>query len=228
MLYNAKGTFDYNSLVKEHLPLVKKIASGIYKKINFMVELDDLVQCGTVGLIEALQKYVPDNTAKFETYATTRIRGAILDELRKNDHLSQEDRQLYKTIENSAKKLENKLSRRPTTKEVIESCGISTNDYFEVLNKNQTYSFISMHENEECLDIKSEEESIEEKVSQKEMLKLITKKISELSEKEQIVMQLIYVEDLDSKEVAYVMKITPARVSQIHSQAIQRLKNSIK
>jgi RNA polymerase sigma factor for flagellar operon FliA len=225
MLYSAKGQLDYAQLAEQYMPLVKKIASSIYKKINFAVELDDLVQSGSIGLMDSFHRYVSTDKAKFETYASTKIRGSILDQLRKDDHLTQEDRQLYKSIEAETKSLISKNSKKPSDIEVAKSCGIDLEAYFKVINRNHINSFVSIEENEEVFEVKDDSETPDLIFQRKELVKRIAEKISLLSEKEQILMQLIYVEDLDAKEVAYIMDISPARVSQMHSKAIQNLKN---
>lgn len=224
MVYSMKEQIDYTALVKQYMPLVKKIASSIYRKINFAVELDDLVQSGSMGLMDSLHKYIATDKAKFETYASTKIRGSILDQLRKNDHLSQEDRQLYKLIDETSKNLLIKNGSKPTDKEIAESCGIDIEDYFKVMNRNYVNSLVSIEENEEVYEISDGAETPDAIFQKKEMVKKISDKINLLSDREQILMQLLYVDDLDAKEAAYVMELTPARVSQIHTQAINRLK----
>ncbi len=226
LVYTNKCQLDYSGLIKEYMPLVKKVSSTIHRKINYTVELDDLIQSGYIGLIEALQKYVPTDQAKFETYAIMRIKGNIIDDLRKNDHLTQEDRSIYKKIEDATNKLLKETDKKPQAEAIAQSCGISTDDYFAVLNKNHVHSFLSYEESTEYLEV-SNDDNVEDNVQKKEMMKLISKEIGNLPEKEQTVMQLIYVEDLDAKEVAYVMKITPARVSQLHAKALQQLKSSL-
>lgn len=226
LVYTNKCQLDYSSLIKEYMPLVKKVSSAIHRKINYTVELDDIIQSGYIGLIEALQKYVPTDQAKFETYAIMRIKGNIIDDLRKNDHLSQEDRALYKKIEDATNSLLRQSNQKPQAEMIAQTCGISTDDYFSVLNKNHIHSFLSYEESTEYLEV-SNNDSVEDNIQKKEMMRLISREIGNLPEKEQTVMQLIYVEDLDAKEVAYVMKITPARVSQLHAKALQQIKSSL-
>lgn len=225
MVYSMKEQINYTALVQQYMPLVKKIASSIYRKINFAVELDDLVQSGSIGLMDSLHKYIASDKAKFETYASTKIRGSILDQLRKDDHLSQEDRQLYKLIDEKSKVLFLKNNTKPTEKEIAEFCGISIEDYFKVINRNYVNAFISIEDNEDAYEVKDNSETPEMVFQKKEMIKKVAEKITLLSEREQILMQLLYVEDLDAKEAAYVMNLTPARVSQIHSQAIKSLRD---
>jgi RNA polymerase sigma factor for flagellar operon FliA len=220
-----KQQIDYTVLAQQYMPLVKKIASSIYKKINFAVDLDDLIQSGSIGLMDSLHKYVASDKAKFETYASTKIRGSILDQLRKDDHLSQEDRQLYKLIEDTTKSLSLKNNTKPTEKQIAEACGIHINDYFKIIQRNYINYFISIEEDEEAYEIKDEAENPEMIFQKKEMIKKVAEKITLLSDREQILMQLLYVEDLDAKEAAYVMELTPARVSQLHAQAIKSLKD---
>ncbi len=222
LVYNKKQ-LDYSGLIKEYMPLVKKVSLSIHKKINFTVELDDLIQSGYIGLMEALKKYVPTDNAKFETYAITRIKGSILDDLRKNDHLSQDDRSLYRKIEETTQSLIKNNKNKPTASEIAENCGITIEDYFSVLNKNHVHSVISFEDNEDYLTVSSEDD-VEEGIRKKQLMKLVSKEIGKLNEKEQILMQLLYVEDLDAKEAAYVMEITPARVSQMHTKILQQLK----
>lgn len=227
-MYNAKGKLDNRTLVEQYLPLVKKIASGIYKKINFTIELDDLIQCGTIGLMDALHKYQPNDSATFETYATTRIRGSIMDELRRNDHLSQEDRQLFRTIQEHTKNLQGKGNYRPTEAEVAEAAGVSIDDYFSVMTKNEVHSFVSLDEHEEAIQISSEEEEVEVTIHKKQLMRVVANGIKRLNEKEQVMMQLMYVEELTAKEAAFVMELTPARISQMHAAAIKKLQEHCK
>ncbi len=226
LVYNNKCQLDYSGLIKDYMPLVKKVAVAVHRKINYTVELDDLIQSGYIGLMEALKKYVPNDNAKFETYAITRIRGSILDDLRKNDHLSQEDRGLYRKIEAATSNLLKDNHSKPNATEIAESCGISVDEYFEVINKNHVHSVLSFEEADEYTQVSSSDD-VEEQTKKKELMKLISKEIKNLTEKEQVVMHLLYIEDLDAKEAAYVMKLTPARVSQIHAKIIQQLKTNL-
>lgn len=228
MLYNSTGKINNQDIVLTYMPLVKKVALSVYKKIQFTVELDELIQCGVIGLMDALQKYVKMDSAKFETYASSRIRGSIIDELRRADHLTQEDRQAYRLIEEKTQELEGKLKKKPTEGQIAQACGLSLDDYFEVLKRNHLFYFLSAQENEEeSLTVADDRENVEEAVYKNQLMTKISQHLDELPEKERLVMHLVYVEDLDAKEVAFVMKITPARVSQLQSQAIARLKASM-
>lgn len=229
MLYTSKGhiEFDSSKLITEYMPLVQKIASGIYKKINFTIELNELIQSGYLGLIDATSKYVKIDSAQFETYATTRIRGSILDELRKNDHLNQEERQLYKKIQAAIHKLSSNTNYKPIDLDISNYCNISLEEYYDLINKNNINYFVSLDNEIMAEDIPDDTKNLESQLQRKELLNQISSHIKELSDKEQLVMQLIYVEDLDSKEVALILNITPARVSQIHAQAILKLKSKL-
>lgn len=228
MLYNSTGKINNQDMMLKYMPLVKKVALSIHKKIQFTVELEELVQCGVIGLIDAFQKYVQMDSAKFETYATTRVKGSIIDELRRRDHLTQDDRQSYRLIELNTQKLEATLKRKPLDTEIAASCEITLPKYFEVLRRNNLFYFLSSQENEEeTFAVIDESDSLEDKVYKKQLVNKIALHIDTLPENEKLIMHLIYVEDLDAKEVAYVMKITPARVSQLQSQAITRLKLSM-
>ena len=232
-MYNQKGKLQKNpkeELILLHMPLVKKIANNMYKKINFLMDLDDLISVGTLGLMDAVQKYVEMDTAKFETYATIKIKGFILDELRRQDPLNQEERQIKKRID-SIKQENPKIKEQ----ELIAKLNIDVELYQQVLIKDQFSYMISVEENidkedseKSILQIKDESQNIENDLYKKELINNIAKCIDKLDEKEQIVMQLIYVEDLDAKDVAYVLKISPARVSQIHAKSIEKIKLMIR
>lgn len=227
-MYDARGKLNSEDLILNYMPLVKKVALSVYKQINFAIELDELIGCGTLGLMDSLSNYVQMDNAKFETYATTRIRGSILDKIRQNDHLTQDDRTLFNKVSKATQFLYNKTKAVPTAQEIAQYCNISVNEYFEILHKNQIYSFVSMEEStNECMDVPMESHAPDEQVYKKQLVEKITVCIDTLPEKEKAVMHFIYVEDLDAKDVAYIMKITPARVSQLHAQALHIIKQKL-
>ena len=196
-MYNQKGKLQKNpkeELILLHMPLVKKIANNMYKKINFLMDLDDLISVGTLGLMDAVQKYVEMDTAKFETYATIKIKGFILDELRRQDPLNQEERQIKKRID-SIKQENPKIKEQ----ELIAKLNIDVELYQQVLIKDQFSYMVSVEENidkedseKSILQIKDESQNIENDLYKKELINSISKCIDKLDEKEQIVMQLIY------------------------------------
>ena len=196
-MYNQKGKLQKNpkeELILLHMPLVKKIANNMYKKINFLMDLNDLISVGTLCLMDAVQKYVEMHTAKFETYATIKIKGFILDELRRQDPLNQEERQIKKRID-SIKQENPKIKEQ----ELIAKLNIDVELYQQVLIKDQFSYMVSVEENidkedseKSILQIKDESQNIENDLYKKELINSISKCIDKLDEKEQIVMQLIY------------------------------------
>lgn len=224
IMYSSKGCLTKTDQATLYLPLVKRIAGAIHKQINFMLELDDLIQIGTLGLLEALHKYTTKEGSTFETYAQIKIKGFILDELRKNDHLSQDDRTKYKTIQKSIKKLYNSQLSKPTDAEIAKESNLTLQEYFSVMQKNHSYSYVSNEEqNEELLNAPSEY-NIEDSIQKKELLKNILSSIEKLNDQEKLIMQLIYAEDCQANEVAEIIGISKARVSQIHTSCISKLK----
>ena len=197
-------TKSKKDLVIEHLPLVKKVASRIYNRIpEGVVEFDELVNTGVIGLIKAIERY-DENKAKFSTYAYIKIRGEILDYLRKLDFLPRSVREKQKNGDNS-----------------------------EI--KDEIVAFLSIEEklfgNSERYTLKdtltSDDPEPEELVLKKEAKELLASAISKLSEKEQLILQLIFVEELDLKSISEILGVSVSRISQIKSGAIKKLKKML-
>ena len=134
-MYTAKGQLDRNALIKQYQPLVRRLAHHMMAKLPPSVEVDDLIQVGLIGLADALTRYEASQGVQFETFASQRIRGAMLDELRENDWMSRGSRKSQKDIETAMRKVEHKLGRTPKESEIAAELGLSLEDYQSLLSK---------------------------------------------------------------------------------------------
>ena len=223
-------------LIIEHIPYVKHIVHRIAIHLPSSVEIEDLINVGIIGLIEAADRYDPARDNKFATYAAFRIRGAVLSELRSRDFLSRGNRRRAREVETAYLKLEQRLGTEVGDDEVANELGVSVGELNQ-LKKLSRMSFISLEEigflskNEKkklmsCL-IDSDDEDPLGVAGLKEIRRAMAQAIEKLSEKERLVVSLYYWEELTMKEIGAVLEITESRVSQIHSQAIGRLRKKL-
>lgn len=234
MLYGNKGTIKSSKqdLIKQHLPLVKKIAQTLNKKLHYLAELDDLIQCGLIGLLDALEKFQQTGAAQFETYASTRIYGAMVDELRKLDNLTQDDRSQLKKIDKAMSSLETRKGSAATDIEIAKECEMSVEQYHELLQLKTRSTLLSKDESEEMSayvnERPSEAKTPEVTLEIKQIKYQIVDAIDTLPEREKILMSLYYDEEFTFKEIAGILELTEARVSQLHTQAINRLRTKMR
>lgn len=233
-------------VVKEYVPLVKFIAKKFFSKIPRGMELDELVSCGVIGLIDAIKKFNPSKKNKFKTYAEFRIRGAILDEIRDMDWVPRSIREKSKKIEKSKSELNKKLGRPATNQEIAEDLGLSDDKFQETLSHVQKVSLVSyedttlhgfyptsdstQHGEEMTFGIADDRNATNplEMVNFKWARARILSAIHLLPDKERQVMFLYYYEGLKIKEIGDRLKLTSARISQLHASAISTLKESFK
>ena len=224
-----------NIIVSKYAPLAKYVAGRLSIGMPPSVDFGDLVNCGIVGLMDAVEKFEPDKNVKFKTYAITRIRGAIYDELRTLDWVPRSVRQKAREIEDAVRITEEKLGRSATDEEVAEFMKISVGEYREDLYKVSCTSVLSLNDlrnNSDGDDKISLMDSLEAPssvnpdviVEKEEVKKIIAESIKELPEKEQKVLVLYYYEELTLKEIGKVLEVTESRVSQLHTKAITRLR----
>ena len=227
---------DY--FVIKYAPLVKYVAGKVSMGMPHNIEFDDLVSYGVFGLIDAINKFDPARGIKFKTYAMTRIRGSIFDELRALDWVPRSVRQKAKEIEQTVAELENKLGRTVEDEEVAESLGIPAQDYNVLLNKLSGTSMISLNDVWSAGDDKDEVSFLESLESpddlnpdvlleQEDLRDQIINVIKNLPDKEKKVVVLYYYEDLTLKEIGEVLEVTESRVSQLHTKAIMRLRGCL-
>jgi len=227
---------DY--FVIKYAPLVKYVAGKVSMGMPQNIEFDDLVSYGVFGLIDAINKFDPIRAIKFKTYAMTRIRGAIFDELRSIDWIPRSIRQKAKQVEQVISELENKLGRTVEDEEIAKEMGISPGELQSLLNKLSGTSMISLNDIWYMGD-ESDELSILETleapnsmnpdvlIEKEEIRDLIIDAIKKLPEKEKKVIVLYYYEDLTLKEIGEVLSVTESRVSQLHTKAIMRLRGRL-
>ncbi|MCP5051065.1 MAG: FliA/WhiG family RNA polymerase sigma factor [bacterium] len=226
---------DFEKRVIDNLHIVKIIASKLYARIPAGIELDDLVHTGILGLIDAVKKYDPTKGTRFSTYASLRIKGAILDELRNLDWASRSLRQKIKEVESAFESLEMKLGRPPAEEEVAESLNMSLTGFQKLLNESRGVGigvFRIAAEDEGNLSDQStlhyyaneSNSSPVLAVEKKQMKEIVARFVEELPEKEKLVLSLYYIDDLNLKEVGKIMNLTESRISQIRTGAILRLR----
>ncbi len=221
-------------LIVEYAPLVKYVASRLSLMLGQYIDFDDLVGYGVFGLIDAVDKFDYDKGFKFETYASLRIRGAIIDNIRKLDWVPRSVRQISKDVEKAITSLEMKLGREPNDKEIaIELC-VSEDEVRDMIKKASVSSLVSLDEfseqNNGQVNISSgdkESFSPEGELSKKEIKEMLVSALETLTEKEKIVINLYYFDELTLKEISKVLDVSESRVSQIHSKAIVKLNTKL-
>lgn len=223
-------------LVKKYMPLVsyhvQRISVGLPKNVS----RDDIKSLGLMGLLDALQKFDPSRDLKFDTYASFRVRGAILDGLRKEDWLPRSTRDKAKKIEARTLELEQSLLRHVTPEEVAASLEMTTDEVYQAANEHFFANVLSMDEQLSADESESSSFSLkdervfspEEATVKQENMEELEKMILKLSEKEQLVLSLFYKEELTLTEIGHVMNLSTSRISQIHSKAIFKLRNFLK
>ncbi len=226
-------------LVLEYAPLIKYIAQKIAARLPANIELDDLISSGVIGLMDAMEKYDASRDNKFKTYAEFRIRGAILDELRAQDWVPRSVREKAKILERCFSKLEQQKGRQATDEEVCEELGITQSEYHELLNQVRSVSLLSYDDvshfskaDKRALHGAGENGAKSptpfNEVNVAGIKKMVSNAIQDLPEKQRLVLSLYYYEDLNLKEIGRVLDVTESRVSQLHTQAILRLKAKMK
>lgn len=220
-------------LIIEYAPLVKLVAGKLNMYLGNNVEFDDLVGYGVFGLIDAIDKFDYDKGVKFETYASLRIRGAILDQIRKMDWIPRTVRQKQKMLDNAYRKIEAETGRFATDEEIARELGISVDELTDMQNETKITNVISLDEYMEQGDVKVEPRADKdymqpEKVVEKEELKrLLLEVLQTLTDKEKKVITLYYYEDLTLKEISRVLDVSESRVSQLHSKALLKMRQRL-
>jgi RNA polymerase sigma factor for flagellar operon FliA len=232
-MYTAKGQLDRNALIRQYQPLVRKLAHHMMAKLPANVQLDDLIQVGLIGLSEALTRFESKQGVQFETFATQRIRGAMIDELRENDWVSRGTRKSQKDIEEAMRRLEHRLGRSPLESEIAADLGMSLAEYQTLLSKVRGTQLVYLEDMSQGTD---DDDSFLDRhmgdagadpVNVLRDLRLkaaLVAAIKHLPEREQHIMSMYYEHDMNLKEIAAVLDVTESRVCQLHSQSIARLR----
>ena len=234
-MYNANGILDKNQTVTRFAPLVKKIAYHMMTRLPASVQVDDLIQVGMIGLMDAAQNFDGNQGAQFETYAVQRIRGAMLDGLRENDWLPRSLRRDMRRIETAIHTLEQQKGRQPTEGELAESLGMPLPEYQKMLQEARGYQLVYFEDftdgdDDDYLDrhsVGTEDLDPLERLLDKNMRDVLVRAIGDLPDREKTVMGLYYEEDLNLREIGEILGVSESRVCQLHSQAIARLRSRI-
>ena len=234
--YGQKDESYRDQLITEYLPYVKRIVHRIAVHLPSTIDIEDLMNVGVIGLIQAVDRYDPKRDNKFMTYAVFRIRGAVLSELRSRDFLSRANRRKIRELESIHLKLEQKLGREVDDFEIAQEMGVDI-DQVHRTKQLSSISFISFEElgfsskdeKEKLINylVDSEEDALT-LTRLKELKGAVARAIEQLPEKERLVISLYYLDELTMKETGKVLNVTESRVSQIHSQAILRLRAKLK
>lgn len=223
-------------IIIEYAQLVKLVAGRLSMYLGYNVEYDDLVSYGIFGLIDAIDKFDYQGDVKFETYASLRIRGAILDHIRKLDWIPRTVRQRQKKMSMVEKALEQAMGRSATDEEMANALGISMEEYHEWQSQMKVTGLVSLNEYmEQGSDVSQDYgqgttarfDSPEESYEKKELTKALSEAMELLSEKEQKVITLYYFEELTLKEISNVLDVSVSRVSQLHTRALQKMRTKM-
>ena len=231
-MYTPKGRLDNSTLIKQYSPLVRRLAHQMIAKLPANVEVDDLIQVGLIGLTDALSRFDAGQGVQFETFATQRIRGAMLDELRGGDWMSRGTRRQQREIEAAVHKVEQRLGRAPREDEIAAEMGLPLAEYQELLGKVRGTQLVYLEDmsgdegDEDYLDrhVADEASNPVALLQDHRMREALVAAIKNLPEREQFVMSMYYEHDMNLKEIAAVLKVTESRVCQLHSQSIARLR----
>lgn len=222
-------------IILEYAPLVKLVAGRLSMYLGYNVEYDDLVGYGVFGLIDAIDKFDTCKDVKFETYASLRIRGAILDQIRKMDWIPRTIRQRHKKIDAVMKEIETTTGRSATDEEIAKGLGISGEEYTDWQSQMKITGVVSLNEYIEQggPELQGEKNTssqfeIPEEVAEREELKeKLRESLDILTEKEKKVVLLYYYEDLTLKEISYILEVSESRVSQLHTKALSKMKSKL-
>ena len=227
--YLDKSQTSINDLIQDNLDLVKKIAWQLHGRVQNIVEVEDLIQQGMEGLVHAAQKYSPKEGVNFAQYAQLRIRGSIIDFLRKNSNLCRTTIKKKQEFEKAKLNLEKKLNRKATEQELIEFLGVSDDEfnYWKKAFEASVVQSLDTAYNEYSILFASQEDDPESSLQNKELKNQIREALSVLNQKEALVAQLYYVEELNVYEIAEVLEISTGRISQIKKSIIGKLRNEI-
>lgn len=218
-------------LITEYAPLVKVVAGRLSMYLGYNVEYEDLVSYGIFGLIDAIDKFDPGKDVKFETYASLRIRGSILDQIRKMDWIPRTVRQKQRRLEDAAKAIEARTGRNATDEELAEELGVTGTELLEWQSQLKVTNIISLNEfveqgGEPMMDARNNSQFAqpEETVAEDELKKVLSEALELLTEKERRVILLYYYEELTLKEISNILEVSESRVSQLHTKALLKMR----
>ena len=230
----TKSSKIREKLILEYAGLVKIVAGRLGMYLGYTVEYDDLVGYGIFGLIDAIDKFELSKGVKFETYASLRIRGAIIDQIRKMDWIPRTIRQKQKKIETAMQELERELGRTPNSEELAKYLEVTVEEVERMISQANLSNLISLDEYlEQGSDVHTERsgrprfDQPEQVVDRQETKRILAEAIDKLTEKEQKVIALYYFEELTLKEISNVLEVSESRVSQLHTKALKKMKERL-
>lgn len=226
------------ALIQEYLPLVRRLAGRLVLGLPSHVEEQDLAACGVIGLLEALERYNPSRGAGFKTFATWRIRGAMLDELRKTTWMPRSIYRRLRQLQAAEQKMSQTLGREPSRQELAGELGWTLSEIEQVYAQTNCFSLLSLESLLFAVPVSISEPggggpatvsfvSPEESLEREERRELLGQAIAELKEREKMVLAFYYKEELTLREIGHILKVSTARVSQIHAQAILSLRKKL-
>ena len=220
---------NINQLIRDHTNLVKKISWHLHGRVHSIVDIEDIIQLGMVGLINAAQNYIPQKDASFSSYASIRIKGEILDFLRKSSNLDRTTITIKKNSEKASHFLRNKLGREPYNHEIASELGISNEKYYEWSNAFEAGVNKSLDESYDDYSswFITKDMNPEETINDTELRDNLKKVLGKLEGKEALIIQLYFVEELNIYEIAEVMEVSTGRISQIKTSAIKTIRANL-
>ncbi|SFF43953.1 RNA polymerase, sigma 28 subunit, SigD/FliA/WhiG [Fontimonas thermophila] len=223
---------DETELVRRHADLVRRIAHHLAARLPSSVEIDDLIQAGIIGLIEAARHYSGDRGASFETYAGIRIRGAMLDELRATDWAPRSVHRRLREVAEAIREIEQATGRDARESEIAEKLGISLGEYHEIIQDGARCQVLSLdaggEDGNETLDAPDPSDSPLEALQRREFHAALAEAIAGLPERERLVLSMYYDDEMNLREIGEVLDVSESRVCQIHGQALVRLRARLK
>ena len=226
----SESTKDINSLIEKNMGLVRKLAWHMHGRVKSAVDIEDLIQIGMYGLVTAAQNYVVKEGVSFSSYASIRIRGEIVDHLRRNSNLCRTTIQMQQKYKSSVEMLSKQLQREPNNDEIAVEMGLETAELhnWEQAFAANTHQSLDTVYDEFSIWFATKEQNPEEELTDTELRENLVEALKTLPEREALLIQLYYVEELNVYEIAEVLDITTGRVSQIKKNAISRLREYIK
>ncbi|MDD3608900.1 MAG: RNA polymerase sigma factor FliA [Halothiobacillaceae bacterium] len=231
-MYLAVQQGEGGDLLTRHAGLVKRIAYHLAARLPESVQVDDLVQAGMVGLLEAARHFDAAQGASFETYAGIRIRGAMLDELRRNDWAPRSVHRRWREVSEAVREVEASTGREARDSEVAQRLGMPVEEYHRILADSASAQLFSLdhggEDNEDLtLDVEDERPGPAELCMDERFRQSLAAAIAALPERERLVMSLYYVDELNQREIGEVLGVTESRVCQIHNKAVLRLRETM-
>ena len=234
-MYTVRGTLDTDSVINKLRPAVRRAASQLMARLPPSVDVDDLVQAGMIALFDSLKRFDPASDFQFETFAMQRVRGAMLDELRSYDWFPRSVRKNQRSIDQAIRTVEQREQRSATEREVADELGISLDEYHQLLGEARGTQLVYIDDlgaedsDEGYIErnVSSEQPTPLDRVNDSRFRDALVATIRDLPEREALMMSLYYEQDLNLKEIGAVLGVTESRVSQIHGQAVARIRSKL-